>query len=177
MPPDSEQRTERLVLLLTQHQQALFRYVFALLPSEADARDVMQETSLALVRKFDQYDPTKPFLPWAYRFAYLEVLKQRERTRRGPLPFSEDVMELLHEERMQHEGQLDARLQALDRCLQKLPSDDRELVTYRYDQRRPAEEIMAHLALSRRTLFRNLERVRRMLHDCVTRQLQAEGLA
>lgn len=176
MPADSAHRTERLVFLLTEHQQALFRYVFSLLPSEADARDVMQETSLALVRKFDQYDATKPFLPWAYRFAYLEVLKQRERNQRGPLPFSDDVMELLREERGQHEGQLDARLQALDGCLQKLTPEDRELVTYRYDQRRPAEEIMKHLSLSRRTLFRSLERVRRMLHECVTRQLQAEGL-
>ena len=163
-------------MLLTEHQQALFRYIFSLLPNEADARDVLQETSLALVRKFDQYDASKPFLRWAYRFAYLQVLKSRERNQRLPLPFGEDVLELLSEERGGHESHLDARLHALDGCLQKLPPADRQLVTYRYDQGRPVEEIMEHLAMSRRTLFRGLERVRRQLHDCVCRQLQSEGL-
>jgi len=90
---------------------------------------------------------------------------------------SDDVLELLSEERGRHEAHLDARLAALDGCLRKLSAADRQLVTFRYDQGRPAEEIMSHLAMSRRTLFRGLERVRRLLHDCVSRQLQAEGLA
>ena len=70
-----ENRTELLVRLLSRHQEDLFRYIFALLPHEEDARDVLQETSVALFRKFEDYDPAKPFLAWAFRFAYLEVLK------------------------------------------------------------------------------------------------------
>lgn len=165
-------QTEALILLLTQHQDQLFRYIYALLPSEADARDALQETSLALFRKFDQYDSAKPFLPWAYRFAYLEVLKQRDRTKRQPLAFSDDVLELLADERQSLEPHLENRLRTLDGCLQKLPQEDRQLITYRYDQRRSVEDIMEHLGQSRRTLFRNLERVRRLLHDCVTRHLE-----
>ena len=76
-------RTELLVRLLTGHQEELFRYIFGLLPHEEDAKDVLQETSVSLYRKSAEYDPDKPFLAWAYRFAYLEVLKQRERNRRG----------------------------------------------------------------------------------------------
>lgn len=165
-------QTEALILLLTQHQDQLFRYIYALLPSEADARDALQETSLALFRKFDQYDSAKPFLPWAYRFAYLEVLKQRDRTQRQPLAFSDDVLELLADERQTLEPHLENRLRTLDVCLQKLPPEDRQLIIYRYDQRRPVEDIMEHLGQSRRTLFRNLERVRWLLHDCVTRHLE-----
>ena len=40
-----------------------------------------------------------------------------------------------------------------------------------------AEEMMARYSLSRRTLFRNLEMLRRRLHDCVSQQLKAEGFA
>ena len=173
----SSDRTETIVLLLTRHQEALFRYVFSLLPSEADARDVLQETSLALCRKFDQYDPGKPFLPWACRFAWLEILKHRESASRLPTAFSPDVLELLSDEREALEPHLEARLRALDGCLAKLPGADQELVTSRYHQRHSVEEMMARLDMSRRTLFRNLERLRRQLYDCVTRQLQKEGLA
>ena len=175
--PDSPTPTENLVLLLTQHQEPLFRYIFSLVPREADARDILQETSLALYRKFDQYDATRPFLPWAYRFAYLQVQKHREKSARSPLLFSEDVIDLLASERTHIEPQLDERLRLLDACLQKLSAQDQELVTSRYAMRQSAEEMMSRFALSRRTLFRNLELLRQRLHECVSQQLHSEGLA
>ncbi|MES2598378.1 MAG: sigma-70 family RNA polymerase sigma factor [Verrucomicrobiota bacterium] len=172
-PPSS---TENLILLLTQHQEQLFRYIFSLVPCEADARDILQETSVALFRKFDQYDATRPFMPWAYRFAYLQVQKHREKSARSPLLFSEDVMDLIANERSHIEPQLDERLRLLDGCLGKLTPQDKELITSRYALRQGAEEMMQRFDLSRRTLFRNLEMLRQRLHDCVSRQLQSEGL-
>ena len=178
MEPDPDaSATETLIVFLTEHQERLFRYIFSLVPSEADAKDILQETSVAIFRKFDQYDTTRPFLPWAYRFAYLQVCKHREKSTRLPLLFSEDVIDLLASERALVEPQLDERLRLLDLCLEKLGGGDRELLTSRYGRRESAEEMMERFALSRRTLFRNLELLRERLHDCVTRQLKAEGLA
>lgn len=174
---DSPPNAEAIIVLLTQHQEALFRYIFSLVPWEADARDIMQETSVALFRKFDGYDRSRPFLPWAYRFAYLQVQKHREKTARSPLLFGEDVMDLLANERTHLEPELEERLRLLDGCLQKLSAQEKELVTSRYGQRDGAEAMMVRFAMSRRTLFRNLELLRQQLHDCVTRQLQQEGLA
>lgn len=174
--PDSQPSTESLILLLAQHQDQIFRYIFSLVPCEADARDILQETSLALYHKFDQYDSSHPFLPWAFRFAYLQVQKHREKSARSPLLFSEDVMELLAGERAHVEARLDERLRLLDGCLQKLSPVDKELVTRRYALRQDAGEMMRFFDMSRRTLFRNLEMLRQRLHECVTRQLQAEGL-
>ncbi len=169
--------TESLILLLTEHQERLFRYIFSLVPVEADAKDILQETSVALFRKFDQYDPARPFLPWAYRFAYLQVQKHRGKSSRSPLLFSEDVIDLLAAERERHEPVLEERLRLLDRCLEKLTPDDRALLTSRYARHESAESMMRRFSLSRRTLFRNLEGLRRRLHDCVTRHLETEGLA
>jgi RNA polymerase sigma-70 factor, ECF subfamily len=165
---------EPFVLQLTQSQERLFRYIFSLVPHETDARDILQETNVALYRKADQYDPERPFIAWAYRFAYLQVQKHREKSQRNPLLFSEDVMDLLATERERHEPQLEARLQWLDRCLEKLSAKDIQLVTARYAQRESAESMMERFEMSRRTLFRNLELLRTRLHQCVS---QAEGLA
>lgn len=174
---DLQPNPENLVLLLTQHQEPLFRYIFSLVACEADARDILQETSLALYRKFDAYDATRPFLPWAYRFAYLQVQKHREKSARSPMLFSEDVMDLLAHDRVRMEPELDLRLRLLDACLGKLTPQDKELVTSRYAMRQGAEEMMQRFAMSRRTLFRKLEMLRQRLHDCVTSQLQSEGLS
>ena len=177
MSSEPPEHTERLVLLLTQHQEPLFRYIFSLVACEADARDILQETNLALYRKFDAYDAALPFLPWAYRFAYLQVQKHREKTARSPLLFSEDVIDLLAHDRERMEPELNQRLRFLDGCLDTLTARDKELVTSRYAMRQGAVEMMQRFAMSRRTLFRNLELLRRRLHECVTRQIQSEGLS
>lgn len=167
-------RTEQIVLLLSAHQERLFRYVFALLPNEQDAKDVVQETCIALCRKFDQYDETKPFLPWAFRFAYLEVLKYRQRTQRSAVSLGDDVVQLLARERDEQQAILDARLQALEDCLRELPPADVELIRGRYHSRMTIDHLADRVEMSQRTLFRNLERVRRLLSDCITRRLAAE---
>lgn len=177
MSSEPPQRTERLVLLLTQHQEPLFRYIFSLAACEADAWDILQETSLAHYRKFDAYDASLPFLPWADRFAYLQVQKHREKTVRSPLLFSEDVLDLLAQDRQCMKPELNQRLRFLDGCLDTLTARDKELVSSRYAMRQGAVEMMQRFAMSRRTLFRNLELLRQRLHDCVTRQLQSEGLS
>ena len=166
-----DSRTELLVRLLGRHQEALFRYIFALLPHPEDARDVLQETCVALCRKFAEYDATKPFLAWAYRFAYLEVLKQRDRRRRGGLLLSQDVIERLARQREGYEPQLEARLVALDHCLGELCVADRELIRRRYQGGQSTDELVRQSGASRRTLFRNLNRVRRLLMECINHRL------
>jgi RNA polymerase sigma-70 factor (ECF subfamily) len=164
-------RTELLARLLSRHQDALFRYIFSLLPHEEDARDVLQQTSLALVGKADEYDSGQPFLAWAYRFAYLEVLKQRERNQRNKRHLNPALIERLAREREQREPELLERLSALEQCLEQLPPADRELIRQRYQGSAAAEEVAAQRGTSRRTLFRELERIRRVLLDCVNRRL------
>src|SRR5688572_8295123 len=175
MPDSNPEKTELLVRLLIRHQEDLFRYIFSLLPHREDARDALQETCVALYRKFADYDPAKPFLAWAYGFAYLEVLKQRERSCRGSRHLREELVELLARERQEQEADLHARLQVLEGCLQDLPPHDRELIHERYTIGRPIDELVEHLGTSRRTLFRNLDRIRRTLFECINRRLQTSS--
>jgi len=165
------ERTELLVRLLSRHQDDLFRYVLAQLPHEADARDVLQETSVAVCRKFAEYDPAKPFLAWAYGFAHLEVLKHRDRGRHRVRPFSRELLERLAAERAEAEPALDVRRHALEVCLDKLTESDRELIRRRYQARVPADQAAREAGASRRTFFRNLERVRQLLLECIRRQV------
>jgi RNA polymerase sigma-70 factor (ECF subfamily) len=162
---------ELLVRLLSRNQDRLFRYIFALLPHEEDARDVLQETCVALARKFDEYDVARPFLAWAYRFAYLEVLKQRDRASHGSLRLTRELIERLASEREAHEPVLEARLQALDQCLQELSPSDRDLLRHRYELKTNTVELAERFALSRRTLFRKLDQLRALLSECINRRL------
>jgi RNA polymerase sigma-70 factor (ECF subfamily) len=165
-------RDELLVRLLLKHQEDLFRYIFCLLPHHEDARDVLQETSVAIYRKFAAYNEQKPFLAWAFGFAYLEVLKYRDRKGRESQPLSDDLIGLLAHERENLQESLDARLEVLDSCLQELPPGDRELIHHRYVLNWPIDQLLVRFGASRRTLFRNLDRIRRTLLICINRKLQ-----
>jgi RNA polymerase sigma-70 factor (ECF subfamily) len=164
-------QAELLVRLLSRHQDDLFRYIFALVPREEDARDILQETCVALLRKFAEYDPSKPFLPWAFRFASMEVLKFRDRANRQILLFRQELLTQLAEERADRDTMLHLRLQALDDCLRQLPPADRRLIGHRYHRRTPIESLVQMLGYSRRTLFRHLDRIRRVLLECISRRL------
>ena len=166
-----EKRLELLVRLLTRHQGELFRFIFAMHPHEEDARDILQEASVALCRKIEDYDVTQPFLPWALGFAYLEVMKYRERNQRAARLLKRELIEQLMKERQYQEPTLELRLQALEHCMEKLPVTDQALIQQRYQAKVAIEEMVAQSGSSRRTLFRNLDRIRRLLFDCINRRI------
>jgi RNA polymerase sigma-70 factor (ECF subfamily) len=171
-----ETQMELLVRLLTRHQEELFRFILAMHPHEEDARDILQEASVALCRKIEDYDPVQPFLPWAFGFAYLEVLKFRERNQRGNRLLSIDILERLARQRDGQRTLLDQRIDALDICMKKLSVNDQELIRQRYVQRSGIGELVEQSGASRRTLFRNLDRIRRMLLDCISHRVAKADL-
>ncbi len=70
MQPDTCRQTQRATSgIRPPPSSGFFRYVAALVPNVADAEDIVQQTALALWEKFDAYDPSQPFTPWAWRFA------------------------------------------------------------------------------------------------------------
>jgi RNA polymerase sigma-70 factor (ECF subfamily) len=165
---------ELFARLMAQHQGALFRYVFALLHREEDAHDALQEASVAILQKFDEYDPRRPFLPWAYRFARLKALQQREKLQRDRQVLSLPALELLAREWEQRSDELQRQLRALDECLEQLPEVDRDLVRCRYHGKERMGDLVRQFGGSSRTLFRNLARIRRQLFECVTHRLALE---
>ncbi len=171
-----ENRTERLVTVISLNQDALFRYIFSLLPHNEDARDVLQETLMAITAQFDEYDPSRPFLPWACRFAYFKVMQHRDKSPRHVRFFAAEVMELLTHDRDAQAHLLESRLAALDECMDKLPPADRELLAGRYFVKRPLNDLAVQVKQSRRTLLRNLQRLRRWLNECVANHAVSEDL-
>ena len=153
----------------------LLRYVLTLLPDRATAEDVVQETARLLWQKFDEYDPARPFGPWARRFAYFEVLKARKRATLHGKYFSADLVELLAEERVAEEETLAAQREALVDCLGQLDGASRELVLERYGTDRAVQDLALAVGKSPNAVSLGLRRIRQKLVECVNRKLRVEG--
>lgn len=170
MPVD-EDRSRRFVMLFARHERDLYRYVLTLLPSPADADDVVQEAAAALWKNFGDFDPDRPFLPWACRFAYHQVLNFRRRRRTHRRMFSDAAIEALATEWHAHARDADVRREALDGCLGKLPPADLDLVRLRYASEEEVAVLADRTGQTANSLYKALQRIRKNLMDCVNRTL------
>src|SRR5271156_707752 len=110
---------ERFVRLFVEGQRQILRYILTLVPDIDDAHEILQETAVDLWRKFDRYDATYPFAPWACRFAFRRVLKYREQKARRVKCLSIESLTQIAAERSEQEGVLEDRRRALEACLQR----------------------------------------------------------
>jgi RNA polymerase sigma-70 factor (ECF subfamily) len=166
-------RTGEFVQLLTGVQSRLYAYICTLLCESAGARDVLQETNLVLWDKAGEYDPARPFLPWAYRIAYLQVLAYRKSCARSRLVFDDLLVSELAEETTRHGADFDQRLEALGHCIGKLPAPRREMLDRRYGQGDSVEQIAERLRKAPNVVAASLYRIRKMLMECIESRLAA----
>src|SRR5262245_27178829 len=82
----------RFVQLFAQHQRGIHAYICTLVPNRVDADDVMQETSLVLWRKWEEFDCNREFIRWACGIAFNEVLKLRRRVATRRCYFNEELL-------------------------------------------------------------------------------------
>jgi RNA polymerase sigma-70 factor (ECF subfamily) len=167
-------RAERFVRLLAKCQRQVFLYALGLVQNAADAEEILQETNLVLWRKFDQYQPGTDFGRWACRIAHFEVLKFRERRAREQRLFTSEFIEALAVESEDSLEELDARREALARCLGKLRNTDRQLVLRRYQEHATTQSVAEALGRSVQGTRKSLHRIRTALLACIERTLAAE---
>lgn len=160
--------------LFLQSERELLRYVMTLVPNVTDARDVVQETAVALWQAIEKYDPARPFVPWACRFALNEArLHLRSAGRRRRL-IDEEVAALLESRRLELAPRLDARREHLRDCLTRLPADQRRLVRGYYFDEESIETLARQLGRGTDAIYKTLQRIRRTLHECIERKMQRE---
>lgn len=178
-PPSSIELSPRdsghFVQLFAQHQRSVHAYICTLAPNRVDADDIMQETSLVLWRKWDEYDRERDFLRWACGIAFNEVLKQRHRVANRRFFFNEALLDQLSTEVMSQSEALRDRQRALTSCMKKLGLQDRELIERRYRSKTTARRVAEELGRPPSTVYKALARIRDTLYDCVERTLAQES--
>lgn len=159
--------------LLTGAQSSLYAFICSLMGGAAHSRDILQETNLLLWEKAEQYDRSRDFLPWAFQFAHLQVLAFRKRQHRDRLLFDDSLLATLADEFGENVKHVDARLEALDTCVGKLPDAQRDLIRRYYERGNTVEAISKSLGKSANAVAAQLYRIRKTLGGCVQRAMKA----
>lgn len=166
--PDPHETFLRLWMV---HEPSLRAFVRSCCPKAQEVDDVMQEVSIAALRKFSTLDDHSAFGPWACLIARYELLTARRRYARDRLVLSEDIVQLLAEEGAEELPLRQQQLRALDQCMEKLPRERRELALAAYAKDITIREIAAELKKTEGSLYQLLARIRKTLHGCMERTI------
>jgi RNA polymerase sigma-70 factor (ECF subfamily) len=168
-------RKDEFAELLSRHRGRIFSYILALVQNTADAEDVLQQVSLVLWRKFDEYDRQGSFSGWACKTAQFIVLNFMRGRRRSRVFFNEDLVTELAEVRSAiYEREDDDFQVALQSCLEKLSRRDRTLLDRCYGETFSIKQAAERIGRPVGSVYQSLGRIRRALLRCITHRLAVE---
>ena len=176
MEQDNPAIHERFLTLFTANEPAIRAFVRRLVSTRQDAADVMQGVALVLWRKFPELKEPDQFRKWAFGVARYETLAWLRDKARDRLVLADDVLNTVAHESFQIENQLSAQREALEDCLEKLPSEQRTLVLAAYEPDVRIQDVAKQGGRTVAAFYQWLYRMRVRLLDCTRRTLQAEGV-
>jgi len=172
---DETESRKRLVALMTRHQRQIFAYIYTLVPDRHDADDLLQETSVVVCEKFDEFAAGTDFVAWACQIAWWRIRYSRQKFARSKVVFNDEVLAAVGQTAGEMALELDERHDALALCLQKLAPRDRELVLTRYEPGGGVAEAARRSGRSMDAAYKALNRLRKLLQDCVTHELASDA--
>lgn len=155
--------------LFIENQGRLYGYIAMLLPHRDDAEDVLQRTSMILWQKWEKYDTSRGFLPWARGIALNEVRNLIRRSDRRNVHLSEPILEMLASEI--EERRDDDRMAALGKCLDRLQGRQRELLEQCYLGSTGIQSIAEAIGIAPSALYMRLHRIRKSLVACINQEV------
>jgi RNA polymerase sigma-70 factor (ECF subfamily) len=173
---DRSTRQAQYIELLNGSQSRLFGYLYSHLLNMADAEDLYQQVAMLLWEKFDQFTPGTDFGAWAIRVAELKIKSFVRSKRRSKVVFSDAVMDRIADFQSQISDEVvEARKDALHKCLTRLPKLDRLLVEQCYAGDYKIKDVAEHEGRSLGAVYTALCRIRQVLLACIERTVAAEA--
>jgi RNA polymerase sigma-70 factor (ECF subfamily) len=163
-------KTALFIRLLSGNHHRIYAFILTLVPNNADADDIMQETSRVLWEKFDQFIPDTDFVAWAVTVAKYQVLDFRKR-KKLTVSLSKEIIDLIADESIKVLDQSTERFATLRKCLAKLDENGLMFVKMRYKDGFSARVIAQRVGASIKTVYRNESRIIGLLHRCIRRTL------
>lgn len=171
----TDEQQERFTRLWTEVQPSVSGYIHAVVRDSVVAKDIVQETALALLRKFAEWDAAREFLPWALGTAKFAILSHRRDSARCRVTFDDEVLHAITETWGTVAPEISDEQAALHACLEKLAPHARDVVRLRYEESLDSPQIAQKLGSTAGAVRIALQRIREQLRACVQHQLTLEG--
>lgn len=161
--------------LWTDAQPTVSQFVASLVRDSWAVRDIVQNVSLVLLRKFAEYDESKPFLPWALGMAKFEILGYRRDTARDRMICDSEFLDQYAQAWAEVTPRISHQSAALRDCIDKLDGRPRMIIKMRYAEEETSEAIATKLNITAANVRTILKRTREILERCISHHVGLQG--
>ena len=172
----SEDRHEEFVALFVRHEAAIHSFVLTLLPDLDAAEEIVQQASMTMWRRFDQYQPGTSFRNWAFQVAKFTTMNHMTKMRRDRHIFSERLLEMLADRTNQRSDELESQRRALVFCIERLGGEDRKTLAGCYQESSTIKMFAEAVGQTPNAIYKRLNRIRAGLQRCVQRRLGTNAI-
>ena len=165
-------QAEQFALLWVGAQSTVGAFIRSLIPDFQQAEDVLQRVAVTLVRKFEQYDPQRPFAAWAIGVAKYEVLYFRRERATDRHVFDDEIVDQIASSYQRFAVEVDPFREALERCLKHLDGRSKEAIELRYAAGLNSTAVADKMRLSPGAARMLLCRARQALRQCIEQRVQ-----
>jgi RNA polymerase sigma-70 factor (ECF subfamily) len=173
-PAMQPHQAERFAALWTAAQPTIAGFIRTLVPDYLQADEVLQRVAVTLVRKYQQYDPSRSFTAWAVGVAKYEVLYYRRERATDKHLFGDDIVEQIASRYEILAEDVDPLREALRHCLDQLEGRSKRVIDLRYRRGLKSRAIAEEMTLSSGAVRMLLCRVRETLRSCIERYLSRQ---
>ncbi len=168
---------DEVVKAAFQYRDALKGCALALLRDWSLAEDVVQDAFIVVMNKWEDYSPGTNVYAWVRQIVHNKSL-EAVRARRGASPLDEALLDRVAATVRDHldeeaAGRQKAMRQALQHCMAFLNRKAVEILASFYADSKSCEAIASIQNRSANAIRLILSRVRRQLHECMTRHMSA----
>jgi RNA polymerase sigma-70 factor (ECF subfamily) len=170
-------QAEQLAAMWAASQSTVSAFIRTLVPDYQQADEVLQRVAVTLVRKYEQYDPSRSFAAWAIGVAKFEVLYYRRERATDRHQFGDDIVEQIASRYEILAEESDPLRDALKTCLEGLEGRSRQVLDLRYKRGLSSAEVATEMELSSGAVRMLLCRVRDSLRRCIERRMAQDKYA
>jgi len=157
-------------------------YLYAITRDFELAEEVYQNAAVVVIQQAEKPESIRNFRAWAkevVRRQALHAIRARDVAAKHARAISPELLDVVSSAFLEDDSDVPTareEARALRCCLDELPTDKRELIAMRYEGGAAFDEISEQTGSTPAAVQRALSRLRKLLHGCVQRRLQAEGI-
>jgi len=166
--------TRDFEILVNRHKDLAFTIAYRLLNNREDAEEVAQDAFIKAFRSLSGFRKDSSFSTWLYRIVYNTAVSMK-RLKKPAFQNIDDIPSLSEESDMP-KYDFDAiaeRNLILEKAMQRIPEEDRVLITLYYLNESGIDEIHAITGLSKSNVKVKLFRVRKKLQELVSKMTES----
>ncbi|MBA4387688.1 MAG: hypothetical protein C0404_06880 [Verrucomicrobia bacterium] len=146
-------------------QRQVMGYLIGKLRNFHSAEDLWQEITLVAWNKYASFDQTRPYIAWLFGIAS-NMVKHYFRDKPDELTLPDEIIENVAEIIEKENDRLVTQRDALKRCVENLPSHQRDILRMRYEEDVALKDLAAALGKTLGAVNMLLNRIRSILQEC-----------